>query len=121
MVTDYRSRLGISDEALEAFCKKWKIAQLELFGSALRDDFTAASDIDLLYVTESDAGWSLFDHIEAEVELADLTGRKVDLVSRKAIEQSENYLRRRRILSSALPVYTRRRPQRAMTTSSWMR
>ena len=105
MVTDYWSRLGISDEALEAFCRKWKIAQLELFGSALRDDFTDASDIDLLYVTAADAGWSLFDHVEAEVELTDLMGRKVDLVSRRAIESSENYIRRRDILENTRVVY----------------
>jgi predicted nucleotidyltransferase len=39
MAIDVRSRLNISDEELAQFCRKWKIVRLELFGSALRDDF----------------------------------------------------------------------------------
>jgi hypothetical protein len=40
-----------------------------------------------------------------EEELEAILGRKVDLVEREAIEQSENYIRRRHILQSEEPVY----------------
>ena len=51
-----------------------------------------------------DAHWSLLDHIGIERELTDLLGRKVDLVSRRGVEQSQNRSRRREILESARPI-----------------
>ena len=42
--------LPIPDDALREFCEKHHIRTLKLFGSALRDDFTPQSDIDLLLV-----------------------------------------------------------------------
>ena len=105
MVIDARERIRLSDEQVAAFCRKWSIQRLELFGSALRDDFADDSDIDLLYSLRTDAGWSLFDHVHAEDELAELLGRKVELVSRRAIENSENWIRRKHILGTARVVY----------------
>jgi hypothetical protein len=105
MSIDVRSRLVISDEALAEFCRKWKIERLELFGSALREDFTAESDIDFLYVTEKEAGWSLLDHVHAEEELRRLLGRQVDLVSKRAVEAGKNWIRRRNILGSSRVIY----------------
>jgi predicted nucleotidyltransferase len=105
MAVDVRSRLGISDEQLAEFCRKWKIQKLELFGSALREDFDPEnSDLDLLYVTEPGA-WSLLDHVGAEEELEGILGRKVDLVSRNAVERSRNRMRRNAILESTHPIY----------------
>ena len=40
--------LDPSNEKLIAFCCKWKLAELAIFGSALRDDFGPASDVDVL-------------------------------------------------------------------------
>ena len=40
-----------------------------------------------------------------EMELGDLFGRKVDLVTRAAVEASRNYIRRKAILGSAQVVY----------------
>ncbi|MBL8294421.1 MAG: hypothetical protein JNN08_21420 [Bryobacterales bacterium] len=56
------------------------------------------------------AKWGLFEHEHMERELAALLGRPVDLVSRRAIESSENALRRSAILTSAVP-QPPRRPQ----------
>ena len=50
-------------------------------------------------------GGTLYDLVHMEDELKLLFGRKVDLVERSAIERSENYIRRRNILSSTRPVY----------------
>ncbi|MEO7667207.1 MAG: nucleotidyltransferase domain-containing protein [Dehalococcoidia bacterium] len=108
MAIDVRSRLGISDGDLEGLCGKWGIVRLELFGSALREDFDLeASDIDLLVTFEEGDEWSLLDLVHMEFEFSDAIGRRVDLIERGAIEESENYLRRKRILDSARPLYAR--------------
>jgi len=92
---------------IEAFCQKWQIRKLELFGSVLRDDFGPESDIDMLATFDPEASLSLFDVIEAEFELQEMLGRPVDLVDRSAVERSENWIRRRRILESARTIYAR--------------
>ena len=97
--------LPISQIELEAFCGRWKIVGLAAFGSVLREDFTKDSDVDLLVEFSHDASWSLLDHIRMEEELAGLLQRRVDLVSRRAIEQSRNPIRRRAILDSARALY----------------
>ena len=94
-------------EALEAFCRKWKISELAVFGSALREDFRADSDVDFLVRFADGSRWSLWDVIAAEEELAQTLGRKVDLVERSTVEQSENWIRRKSILGSARTVYGR--------------
>jgi predicted nucleotidyltransferase len=98
-------RLAASEEQIEAFCQKWKIVRLELFGSVLRDDFDDASDIDLLVTFAPDARKNLFGLVRMEDELGDLLGREVDLVERKAIEESPNWIRRKAILSSVRQIY----------------
>ena len=106
MTIDIRERIGLSDEALAGFCRKWRIARLEVFGSALRDDFDPdKSDLDLLVTFAPEATWTLFDLIHMEDEFAGAVGRRVDMPQRSEIEQSENYIRRKRILSSARLVY----------------
>jgi predicted nucleotidyltransferase len=105
MAIDVRSRLGIDDSALADFCRKWQIVRLELFGSALREDFRPDSDVDLLVTFAEDAPWSLLDIVHLEGELSDLLGRKAEIAERRAIEQSDNPFRRRRILNSAQPLY----------------
>ena len=108
MQVEIKDRLGITEEELVGFCQHWRIAELSLFGSVLRDDFRPDSDIDLLVRYESDAHWSLIDHIGIELELESLVGRKVDLVSKPAMEKSANWIRRRNILDSAQVVYESR-------------
>jgi hypothetical protein len=92
-------------ERIAAFCRKWKITKLALFGSALRDDFGPDSDLDLLATFAPDARWTLFDHFRMENELVEILGREVDLVDREAMEESRNWLRRKEILSTARTIY----------------
>lgn len=99
------ARLGIDQEQLATFCRRWRVRELALFGSVLRHDFAGDSDVDVLVTFRPDADWSLFDHARMEEELQALLGRKVDLVTRRALERSENWVRRDAILSSAEPVY----------------
>src|SRR5215208_6012593 len=93
--------IALPHQTIAAFCDRWKIVELSLFGSALRDDFGPSSDIDLLVAFAPDADWSLLDHVTMEEELAALLGRDVDLVSKRAVERSHNWIRRLEILDSA--------------------
>lgn len=92
-------------DEVEQFCRRWKIEELSLFGSALREDFRPDSDIDLLARFAPDAGWSLFDHAQMEIELIARLGREVDLLNRSAVERSPNWIRREEILGTARPLY----------------
>ncbi|MDP8240217.1 MAG: nucleotidyltransferase domain-containing protein [Candidatus Hatepunaea meridiana] len=69
------------------------------------DDFGPDSDIDLLYTYAPDSNMGLFEHAQMERELSELLGRKVDMISRQAVEQSSNRLRRRDILRNKETVY----------------
>ena len=92
-------------DEIAAFCRRWQVVELALFGSALRDDFGPDSDIDLLVSFDPDARPTLFDVVRMQEELSRVLGRKVDLVTRRAVETSRNYIRRRVILGSAQVVY----------------
>jgi len=97
--------LELPVDKLADFCRRWKIVELALFGSAVRDDYGPESDIDLLARFADDAAWSILDHVRMEDELEALLGRQVDLVSRDAVERSRNWIRRNAILSSAQVIY----------------
>jgi predicted nucleotidyltransferase len=97
--------LGLSEREISHFCQRWRITEFALFGSVLRDDFDAKSDLDFLVAFAPDADWSLLDHVKMEQELEALLGRKVDLLSRRSVERSHNWLRRREILDTAEVVY----------------
>lgn len=100
-----RAKIEIPKDQIADFCRRWKIVELSLFGSALRDDFGPDSDVDVLVTFAPDARWSLFDHVEMQDELKSILGYGVDLVSRRGIECSRNYLRRKAILDSAEVLY----------------
>jgi predicted nucleotidyltransferase len=99
------ARIAISEDAVRDFCRRWKVAEFALFGSVLRDDFGADSDIDILVRFAPDAGATLFDMVNMEDELRAMFGREVDLVSRRGIEASRNQIRRQAILDSAEVIY----------------
>ena len=97
--------LPVSQREIQQFCERWKMKELIIFGSILRDDFNTGSDIDLLVSFSDDAKWSLLDQVKMEEELEQLFGREVDLLSRKAVEDSENWIRRGSILSESQTIY----------------
>ena len=103
-----QANIRIDHEKIAEFCQRWKITELSFFGSALRDDFRPDSDVDILVTFTPDAEWGLFDHVHMEDELSAMLGRKVDLVSRRAIERSANWIRRKAILGTAEPCYVER-------------
>lgn len=103
-----KMNIEMPKDKIAEFCQRWKIIELSLFGSVLRDDFRPDSDVDVLVRFAPDAEWSLLDHVAMEEELSAILGRKVDVVSRSAIERSENYIRRKAILGTAQPYYVAR-------------
>jgi uncharacterized protein len=98
-------RIEIPQDEIAEFCRRWQIVELALFGSVLRDDFRADSDIDVLVRFAPQARHTLLDMVRMQKELEQILGRDVDLVERAAIEQSRNYIRRRAILESAEVVH----------------
>ena len=99
------ARIAIPTEGLAAFCERWQVTEMALFGSVLRDDFGPGSDIDVLVTFKDGARHTLFNMVEMEEELKALFGREVDLVSRRGIERSSNHLRRKAILGSAEAIH----------------
>src|SRR3989304_975292 len=95
----------IQEEKLSEICRRYKINELALFGSAIREDFTGNSDIDLLYVFEENSTHSLFDVAGIKEEFEKLFGKQVDFVSRKAIERSRNIYRKKAILENVKVIY----------------
>jgi uncharacterized protein len=92
-------------EQIKKFCDRWQIIEFALFGSVLRDDFRADSDIDVMVQFDAKTHPTFFDLSVMEDELKTIFHRDVDLVTRKGIESSRNYLRRQAILSSAQVIY----------------
>lgn len=88
------------------FCQRWKIREFAVFGSVLRDDFKPESDVDVLVTFNQNAEWGLFDHVQMRNELESLCGRKVDLITRRALEQTQNHLLRESILNSAKVIFS---------------
>lgn len=89
-----------------ALCRRHRVAELALFGSALRDDFGPHSDLDFLVRFEPGAERPWMGHFQAlEDDLSALLGRRVDVVDWSSIERSRNWIRRQAILSSAQSVF----------------
>ena len=97
--------LSIPRDQLTAFCQEHGIRRLAIFGSALREDFGPDSDVDVLVEFEPDRIPGLLGVAGMEIELSDVFGRDVDLVTRSEVEDSRNYIRRKSILESAEVVY----------------
>ncbi|HEY9812242.1 MAG TPA: nucleotidyltransferase family protein [Candidatus Sericytochromatia bacterium] len=97
--------IEIPTDKIADFCQRWQITEFAFFGSVLRDDFRPDSDVDILVTFAPNAHRTLFDLVDMQDELEAMFRRKVDLVSRRGIEQSRNYLRRKAILSSAEVIY----------------
>jgi predicted nucleotidyltransferase len=98
--------LLIPHAAVAEVCQRWGIVKMEIFGSALRPDFDPArSDVDLMVTFASGRlpGWEFF--ADLPVELSTIFGRKVDVLTRRSVEQSQNEFRRREILEKSSVIY----------------
>jgi len=76
--------IEIPVDQISALCQRFHISKLSLFGSVLRDDFTPASDIDVLVEFEPGFSLGFFKLYQIQEELSDLFGkRSIDLVTPK--------------------------------------
>ena len=72
---------------IESLCREFGVLSLELFGSALTDEFKPeTSDADFLVVFDPNKPASAFrQYMPLKFALEDMLGRSVDLVEKKAI------------------------------------
>ena len=85
-----------------AFCRRWQVAELALFGSVLTAEFNTDSDIDVLVTFAEGEQWSLFDLLHMQEQLEEIFQRPVDLVERDAIR---NPFRQRAISKNMQVIY----------------
>ena len=97
--------LVLPESEVAAICRRYQVKELALFGSAARGELRPDSDIDLLVEFLPGAEVDLIEHLAAERELAELLGRKVDLVSKRALRSAL----REEVLSQACHIYARKR------------
>jgi len=96
-------KIDMPMEKIEAFCRKWKIREFSLFGSVLREDFRADSDVDVLLVFAPGGGQTFENFLELREELSSLFGgRKVDIAEKRLLR---NPYRRYEILTKREVVY----------------
>lgn len=95
-------KLTIDEQALAELCRRHRIKELSLFGSALRDDFGPESDVDLLLVFEEGYRPGIDEYIDMQADFEAFFGRDVDLVNQKRLE---NPFLRHEILKSRRRIY----------------
>ncbi len=94
--------LSVPTAAIARLCRRYQVAELALFGSALSDGFRPDSDVDFLVVFKNDDyGPWMSKLTDLEQELSALLGRKVDLVPKRMLK----WVIRDRVLASAEVVY----------------
>lgn len=95
-------RLEINEKKIKEIASSYKILELYVFGSALRQDFNDKSDIDILIKLSKNSGYSIFELIEIKEKFEKLFSRKIDLVE---LESLRNPYRRDEILKTAKKIY----------------
>ena len=73
------AEIYVDSDSIADFCKRNHIRKLALFGSVLREDFRADSDVDMLVEFQSGHAVGHIGLGTMEQELSELIGRKVDL------------------------------------------
>ena len=96
------NKMVIPKDKIEDFCRRWKVVEFALFGSALGEDFHPDSDVDILVNFTEDADWDLYDWVNMIEELKEIFGREVDLVEKTTLR---NPFRRHAILTTKEVVY----------------
>lgn len=99
-----QERLQVSGSKITEFCQRWQILEFALFGSVLRDDFRADSDVDVLVTLSPDKKWSLFDLMDIQNELELMFGRSVDLLEKRSLK---NPFRKAEIMRTYQVIYAR--------------
>ncbi|WP_069791024.1 nucleotidyltransferase family protein [Cyanobacterium sp. IPPAS B-1200] len=102
---DIYHRLNTEITDVSRVCQQWQIIELALFGSVLRDDFNQNSDIDLLVTFAEEAKITFFDLDTIEYQFSLLFNRAVDVVTKRSIENSHNWIRKNNVLNHFQIIY----------------
>lgn len=100
----FNSGLAATEDAHDRivdFCRRHHALRLSVFGSVLREDFRPDSDIDLLVEFEPGHVPGLIRLAGMEIELGEILGRKVDLLTPMSVSP---YFRDR-VLKDAVPLH----------------
>ena len=97
-----RNGLNIDEKIIYEIVKKYKIKELSVFGSCIRDDFNDNSDVDFIIVFQNSKEISLFDLMDIQEFFESKLSRKVDLVEPEGLR---NPIRRKNILESKEILY----------------
>jgi predicted nucleotidyltransferase len=89
-------------KAIADLCRRHGVRRLEAFGSILRSDFSAESDVDILVEFEPAAAGSFQNFLNLKESLEALLGRSVDLLELHAVR---NRRLRHYIEESRSPIY----------------
>jgi predicted nucleotidyltransferase len=95
-------KIDIDEKLIISLAKKYKIKELALFGSVLREDFSDKSDIDILIKFTDDNDYSLFDLFEIRDEFEKVLGKEVDLIEKDSLR---NPYRRDNIIRNSKVIY----------------
>lgn len=95
----------MTEAQVGAFCEKWKLTRLGVFGSILRDDWDDESDVDLLIEFAPGVHWPWGGFTQMKDELEPLLGRRVDLVELAAVRESRNTTRKEHVLQHMQTLY----------------
>ena len=87
---------------IKKICDQYKIQELSIFGSSLREDFNKNSDIDILVSFKKEAEISLFDIIDIENKISSILDRKIDLIEKESLK---NPIRKKNILNTIEVIY----------------
>jgi predicted nucleotidyltransferase len=98
---ELRPGVAVDEAALSAFAAEHGVARLLLFGSVLREDFRADSDVDILIEFLPGRVPGLLRLAEMELELEGLLGRTVELRTRNDLSRHI----RDRVMGEARPIY----------------
>lgn len=90
---------------LSSFCEKHRVEKLEVFGSVAKGTAKPGSDVDLIVTFKFGSAEPLRDFVGLRLELEDLLGCSVDLLSRESVDGIEDWNRRKSILSCTRVIY----------------
>ncbi len=96
--------LAVDRRRLSALCRRWKVRELYLFGSMADGTAGPRSDVDLMVTFLPRHGWSLLDLAQMQLDLQDLFGREVDLMTGSEIR---NPFVRKTVLANRKRLYAR--------------
>ena len=88
----------VSQDRIDAFCRRWNVRELALFGSVVGDDFRRDSDVDVMVSFDPASSHTLFDIVDMKDELKEIFGRELDLLQKEAVRNPfvNNHIRRNR-------------------------